>query len=56
MSAEYAAERLQDAINGLDDAESMGFTDEDIRTGGYFFGMHLKGRTYEVLVIEVNRG
>jgi hypothetical protein len=54
MSAEYAAEKLLDAvaesiaIDALDDEVT-----QDMRSGGYFFDFTAKGRTYQVLVQEV---
>lgn len=54
MSAEYATERLMDALAEipafqLHDSEPC----EDLRSGGQFFEFSLRGKTYEVLVTQV---
>ena len=57
MSAAYAAERIVQAIeNGIPDAEFGVYPVEDMRTGGFFFDVEIKGRNYEVLVQEVRHG
>lgn len=54
MSAEYAAERIADLIHD-NLTELVDDPMEDARSGGYFFDVTLKGKTYEVLVQKVTR-
>ena len=54
MSAEYAAEKVAEAV-GLLDAR-VGDLHEGGADGSWFFDVEIKGRNYEVSVIEFKGG
>lgn len=52
MSAEYVAEKISDLISDDEWATDVDEPTEDAKSGGFFFDMTVKGRHYEVLVVE----
>ena len=56
MSAEYVAEKIAEMITDDDWALEIDEPTEDVKSGGFFFDMTVKGRHYEVLVTEFNGG
>lgn len=56
MSAEYVADLILDLVSEHDaESETDDYTDENVRSGGYWFTLTRRGRHYEVEVTEVTQ-
>jgi hypothetical protein len=52
MSAEHVAEKINELITDDEWATEVDEPIEDVKSGGYFFDLTVKGKHYEVLVTE----